>query len=86
MMSKHIQELLWVTQNFRNLNKSTKDYIKPEFIKNQYDDYNNQIHMINEVFQSSMRNTNKFKENDEALKRSSHLLKRSMLVAIDDQK
>ena len=79
-----MQELLSVTQNFRNMNKTTTDYIKPEFIKKQYDDYNNQIHIMNDIFQSSMKNTSKLKQNGDMLKRSSYLLKRSMIATMDD--
>ena len=86
-----MQELLSVTHRYtkatNNSGSSSKkgDYIKPEFIKKQYDEYNNQIQIMNEVFQSSMNDVSKLKEPEEALKRSSYLLKRSMLAAIDDK-
>ena len=58
---------------------------KPELIQKQYEEYNNQINLINDVFQRSMGNGNKLKQSEEALKRSSYLLKRSIIATLNDK-
>lgn len=88
-MSSNMQELLTVTQNITLKNSKTPhSYLlsKPELIQKQYEDYKNQINMINDVFQQSMGHGNKLKQSEEALKRSSYLLKRSIIATFEDKK
>jgi hypothetical protein len=84
-MSKNMQELLSVTQNmqnFKSLKMGIEDKLSAGKLKRQYDEYNHQINMINDVFQSSMGPGNKNRQSEDALKRSNYLLKKSMQAAM----
>lgn len=87
-MSTNMQELLTVTQNMRMLNKKSTDVgsnFKAETIQKQYEAYNQQINMIHDVFQSSMGAGNKLKQTEDALKKSSYLLKKSMQATLENK-
>ena len=78
-----------MTQNITVNNKMTAKsnlLSRPELIQKQYEEYNNQINLINDVFQQSMGHGNKLKQSEEALKRSSYLLKRSIMATFEDKK
>lgn len=87
-MSCNMQELLTVTQNIRMHNKKPTDIVskfKPETIQKQYEAYNQQLNIIHDVFQSSMGAGNKLKQTEDALKKSSYLLKKSMQATLENK-